>query len=572
MALCSTCATQGSFIDGGIPPERVNPGISSSLVGWGVLSPDEISQYQQLHLQLVADIEDLSQRILMAQEKVRQMEISRNGLIGLSRQVLACTTSSPIKRLPADLLRCIFFELSESILDDWEEERDGYVEDKALIRSPILLGSVCSYWRKLAESDPRLWRVVDLSSFSEKAAIRYFPSPDRNPLRRWFRCAGQLPILVTGISDLCVDLKTTGSEYDRSLIQIIYSKAKQFGSLSCSTLEIALLHEFRHFCFPNLTQLDLSGGRIALSLLLTVAPAVEYMKYIEDTPEIHTQDLTHPPARPSHLKFLELSLKSSLGHDLLNFLREVKNLESLSLALTGESWPRPVVENSINFPNLVDLVVTERHRPGSPSLVVTQFLAPALEKLTLILLPTVPHAQQQLPPATVGEASAQIAMFLEQSRCRLSHLTYKVPYHDTVEAVLASISCHQLQSLQLDLLCLAVLAVASGAVNNRFTSTLAQSNLPVLRELSVDIQFSRFSADFELANQALLDVICAVESRWLGNPLTTLRNFAVTMTSFATGPDILGCETLKSNPTESMLLLERFRPSGLHSSLTWNST
>ncbi|KAJ7096934.1 hypothetical protein C8R44DRAFT_370842 [Mycena epipterygia] len=93
-------------------------------------------------------------------------------------------TLSAIRRYPPEILGHIFVFCR----DDSEENYRWLITDPR--HPPILLGQVCSYWRRVAHSTPRLWNRVYLPVASD-VSKRTAPL-----LRQIFKNSGSLPLYL----------------------------------------------------------------------------------------------------------------------------------------------------------------------------------------------------------------------------------------------------------------------------------------------------------------------------------------------------------------------------------------
>ncbi|KAK0485302.1 hypothetical protein EDD18DRAFT_1293207, partial [Armillaria luteobubalina] len=141
-----------------------------------------LSEQEQLLEQVRVQKADLEQQLLVVTQRETQIVKSITDHRTLLR-------ASPIRSLPAELLEEIFIaHCAES------DRADPYYNSGVTFRkSRLRLLSVCSRWRDVALSTPRIWVAlsVDCASYCIEGAESKI-----SVLERWVSSSGQLPLSI----------------------------------------------------------------------------------------------------------------------------------------------------------------------------------------------------------------------------------------------------------------------------------------------------------------------------------------------------------------------------------------
>ena len=150
-----------------------------------VLIRDAISNAQSLMSQLDVEMQE-------TMRKFQKKHDALNRYAKMHKRLL-----SPERCIPAEILSTIFVHC---LPERWEERSVSSLRTKAV---PVLLCQVCSYWRSVAISEPKLWASLSITlrqSNSERAA---------EMANTWLSRAGGLPLsLMVLIEHDKVDMST----------------------------------------------------------------------------------------------------------------------------------------------------------------------------------------------------------------------------------------------------------------------------------------------------------------------------------------------------------------------------
>ncbi|KIJ64329.1 hypothetical protein HYDPIDRAFT_55452, partial [Hydnomerulius pinastri MD-312] len=130
----------------------------------------------------LSNIKDEVERLKKSLTEMERCQAEAEGLL-----MNLHATLSPIKRMPPEIMSEIFERcLLPKDCPDWVFKGRS---DEA----PLLLGRVCSSWRRISRATPQLWRDIHLNicdgRYSDELRIDTLPV-----LQTWLKHSGALPL------------------------------------------------------------------------------------------------------------------------------------------------------------------------------------------------------------------------------------------------------------------------------------------------------------------------------------------------------------------------------------------
>ncbi|PPR01905.1 hypothetical protein CVT26_011840 [Gymnopilus dilepis] len=292
-----------------------------------------------------------------------------------SRDASTEHTAFDINSFPPEILSLIFVASTSKLLDgpDILEWAQAVVARKKLITTtPLLLGSVCQLWRRIAWSSPRLWTFIRLSIGSRTVV-------DLEVLSAWLDRSGQLPLFI-GVSGsslsthrraACLPWINLINQHSARWHELYLYLPLNFLSLfhtQHTTLQILCLrHNLPYFQEPHsidlrrasptelelhsiwVSTIDIQFGKIRRALVdsLRVEDCVEFLKRAPRLDYLKIRSMTSAHAVFVHfslptspiiqdgLRTLELDLSESAEDSIADFWNSIAlpNLETLNISL-----------------------------------------------------------------------------------------------------------------------------------------------------------------------------------------------------------------------------------------------
>ncbi|KAJ7082659.1 hypothetical protein B0H15DRAFT_436315 [Mycena belliarum] len=257
----------------------------------------------------MADLDDLNVEISQVQAALEQLFRKRAILSEFVESHLALTTSA--RKLPQDILREIF-------VATLPEDRYASMNHT---ESPLLVSHVCSYWRSVALSMPRLWTSLHISASSANVWVV------SEHVDSWLARSGDLPLSISYVWTARWDpllLRTLMKFCHRwEHLRLTLPNSLHFSPLSVlSASDVPLLQSvvvdcrdttaFDHLAFAANTRGISIRGESQLTMVKSV--------------------LTWTQLR--HLAFADGSSEISLA-DTYNIFRQCSRLETCTLNLFG---------------------------------------------------------------------------------------------------------------------------------------------------------------------------------------------------------------------------------------------
>ncbi|KAF7298563.1 F-box domain-containing protein [Mycena indigotica] len=277
---------------------------------------------------------------------------------------------SPMRRMPDDLLRLIF-------LHTLPEERNAAVHGS---EGPLLIANICSHWRGLAMTTPRLWSkmhlvVPTLTPGSPQDAV--IQTPVVAQLTQWLKRGGAVPIDISthAYQMLSEDYQSLAEARAASLMR---SSHRPVVSPYLSTL-LSVTSRWRNMKLLAFAPLEVDA---LLQLKANDVPQLEKFEIITNSPIPNKFEiLSTPSLRALNIRSTIATLPSTIGWEALVEL----DLYILPAADVGTD-PFP-------FPFLARCTSLQRLELSLGSHIIDQSdtqggHGPALPKLTALILKT----------------------------------------------------------------------------------------------------------------------------------------------------------------------------------------
>ncbi|KAF8988464.1 hypothetical protein BDQ17DRAFT_1257658, partial [Cyathus striatus] len=144
-------------------------------------------------------VHDIDVKISQLQRQQELLHVKRQKIFDLAEQYRALI--SPARRLGRDILQEIFVACLPT-------DRNPYMSAS---EAPMLLTQICSSWRRIAHSTPRLWAAIHIvlpsvnireirsDSFTadRKALVRHKINQRKSGTKQWLRRSGACPLSIS---------------------------------------------------------------------------------------------------------------------------------------------------------------------------------------------------------------------------------------------------------------------------------------------------------------------------------------------------------------------------------------
>jgi len=308
---------------------------------------------------------------------------------------------SPVRRLPVDALHEIFFQCLPT-------HRNPIMESS---EAPVLLTRICSSWRAIALSSPRIWSRIHIPLPGDPRFSReYGLITDETTLntrrqlfagvlqrrcdvvRRWLSRSGTCPlsISITHPGTLA-NAPIPNDELSHEMFDVLLSFADRWSDVDISMpeeLHSTLQANIQPSMFPSLKSLKVQLSRDY---------HVNYMEptHIELLAAPGLRSITiraawvpaDPVLRPSWNHLTHITFASSITDTFfLVLLQKCPNLVFGHFMVNSLHWPdephMDQVDQDIVLPCLESLAVIDSGREGFMSIIFKAILAPALTRLS----------------------------------------------------------------------------------------------------------------------------------------------------------------------------------------------
>ncbi|KAJ6524689.1 hypothetical protein DFH09DRAFT_1189260 [Mycena vulgaris] len=311
---------------------------------------------------------ELTDEISRMQQLLDELTQKRDALDNFITAHLAMV--SPARRLPEDIIRDVFVACLPS-------HRNSLIISN---ESPLLLCRICSDWRRLALSTPRLWAAVHVVIPNEpKGQVL------AGLLKDWLNRSGVLPLFISMVfSRVCT------REYDAVALALglLTSFSRRWGNIQFDFPHYGYFATFANLCpddVPMLQSIAVHGlGRSFSWGQLDDSLSYQFMSFL-DTPSL--RNLTISCIR--ELRALQLpwaNLNVLVVEDVIScdyaiaILRQCPALETCAL-LISPRVPTTNVQESTSLPRLRFLTISGALKSTAISLFAI-LDAPSLRSLT----------------------------------------------------------------------------------------------------------------------------------------------------------------------------------------------
>lgn len=270
----------------------------------------------------------------------------------------------PIHRIPAELVSEIFIQCMHTAAFEPDINAD-------FDEVPLLLGRICSRWRNISLSTPRLWSSFGLSVWKTHCLESHVMLA-----KTWLARAGTCPLSIA----LCsVDYRGSHSSL-RPLVQVILQHCNHWRNLYLSLPLPAIKYlEPAKNCIPQLQWLRV----YVHSSTDPPSPWQETIDIFEHAPQLHSFHLVpNFPALMFKAPYHQLKhsdLFSRNVDEALKYLSLTSNLETCILSpLLSESQCPPVLLRNLRYMHVVT-------RGGDLGYLFDRLLLPMLRELSIWL-------------------------------------------------------------------------------------------------------------------------------------------------------------------------------------------
>ena len=247
---------------------------------------------------------------------------------------------SPVHHMPPEILSEIFIQCQDTAPFD-PTDRDGGVR---LDKAPLLLGKICSRWRCVSLSTPKLWASIQLSVEIHNAESRVMMA------KTWLARSG------TCLLSIALNIRRGYKKFSslELLMQVLLKHCNRWRRIYfCMPLPDIKCFSPAKNCIPQLQQL-LVNVRNHIG-----APPPTYKEAIdifECAPQLHRFNLA--PGFPTSLlkvpyhQLKHLDLQERSATETLNFLGLTPNLETCTVSPTSrmqESQYLPVLLRNLRY-------------------------------------------------------------------------------------------------------------------------------------------------------------------------------------------------------------------------------
>jgi hypothetical protein len=366
---------------------------------------------------------------------------------------------APIRRLPPEVLSEIFLR--------YKDENNVLHPLNRLNKAPLLLGGVCSRWRTIALSTPRLW-----TSFALAIRPKYLKS-DVMLAKTWLARAGRCPLTIRLASQ---------SIYQSSmkpLMKVFLLHCEQWYDIHIS-VPLPVLKSLRpaKSRLPRLQRLSLDVKLYEPLHIFECAPQLRWLKLAS------TLDPSMVKAPWSQLEYFDMGGRK-IDH-CLKLLRATLNLETCVVNLmTSEPHQS---HSSVQLLRLCSMTIS-----GDPTFFFDALLLPNLHEISI---------------AHFGwTATSQLISLL--SRCSLAKLSLDLgqPLSDG-DMIGVLQACPSLLQLDLHRQHMSPFFLAQFAYRRAPENSTTQQLVPMLRTMNIDYSGTEFN---------ILDFADAIRSRMVSN-------------------------------------------------------
>ncbi|KAF7298531.1 hypothetical protein MIND_00799700 [Mycena indigotica] len=222
----------------------------------------EVEQIQLLLAEPTTKLHALEAEITQYKQKIRALKLERAELITFINGHKALL--SPIRRMPRDVMEEIFLACLPTLRNSAMSAKDA----------PLLLGRVCSSWRTISLSTPRLWAGIHISQPS--MIVDILPPEDRtriwceqalvtlrDAVLQWLSRSGECPLSISVQSSVYPVTTDVFGPNKAGILHMLLPFAPRWEHLEvsgCSPADLLSLPSFTPGDLQCLKSIDIDEG------------------------------------------------------------------------------------------------------------------------------------------------------------------------------------------------------------------------------------------------------------------------------------------------------------------------
>ena len=254
----------------------------------------EIKDFLKMPLARLASIESEIDRSDLIVEKLYDEHRALNAWIEAHRALL-----SPLRQVPIEIMEEIFIHCLPT-------DQNAVMSTR---KAPLLLGRVCSEWRSITLSTPRLWASLRIPLSPPESILGYYAldfefEKCSKGTAEWIRRSGECPLSISlhpPSPHYQFDGISVKQPFGKVLKEILPS-SKRWKNFSCRGLNDSFIH---------LQKIAVGDVPMLESLVITIVPET-ISRFLGTTALINTFGLlSAPKLRKLSLKYLRENLLSS---------------------------------------------------------------------------------------------------------------------------------------------------------------------------------------------------------------------------------------------------------------------
>ena len=347
------------------------------------------------------ELQEIEMEIQRLYELVETMNLKRQGIQKIINDHNIIL--SPVRRLPLDVLHEIFFHTLPT-------HRNPIM---TCSESPVLLTRICSSWRAVAFSSPRIWSKIHIPLPGDPSYSRaYGMVTDETSLstrrqrfadllqlrcdvvRRWLSRSGTCPLSISihHPSTYSQSQNPKDDDLSHEMFNILLSCADRWSDIDLSMPEEIynqLQGDMKPTAFPSLKSLQLNLYRQfhvnhiqSSPIKLLAAPGLCRITISAIQETFH---MTGNPVQPIWNQLTHITFASATLDRYLHFLlSQCPNLIFGNFMVTSSHWPdEPIADKEdIFLPCLESLAVNDSGAHETMSMIFNAIKAPALTRLS----------------------------------------------------------------------------------------------------------------------------------------------------------------------------------------------
>lgn len=363
----------------------------------------------EAELALQSSISDLHSTITTVDDEINRLRASLASLEGYRTDLhehltLRRAVLSPIRRLPAEILGEIFLFAAEGCSMVWPRPTGTRADEDAM---PWLLGKICSFWRSVALSLPKLWVEIHLT-------VKFSPSEPDAGSHRLHAMQDFLQACLTrsGTELLTFSIDARGPrENILPVLSALVAHSERWHHVSLDIEQFCSYHS--DFAPAKNRVHNLRSLHIGTTSMEDT-PATVPLDAFENTPsltKVSISGIVHPfhVLRIPWTRVTHFTSKSSTYREgeFTQIMRQTTNL--ISFSSEGERILEVASSQPILLPHLEKLSVVNK---GSYISKTCQFL-------------TAPNLREFRVHAITPFVAEQTLAMLARSRCTPTHFTFR---------------------------------------------------------------------------------------------------------------------------------------------------